>query len=222
MTDDRLRFDGVENYLTLQLEDDAPLIQFATPLVQDGSIPVGDFTDTQYLTLSILDANYRLREIVYLTGYRAGETSGSIQRGQEGTIAQTHPVGSKIVHAPTVEDFLRVQDHDADPHAHEAEITSICNGLISSAIATHNMESSNPHPYFVKKSDAVFTGPVTFTDTSVVSVYGILRIEEGATLIVDGDIQVNGRIFINGRQLIISNTQPASPATNVVWIQTFG
>lgn len=228
---ERLRYDGVEAYLALQLDRDATTVELNQPLTHDGGEPVGDISesvDDTYLSLSILDGNYKLLEIVHIIEYTEGSTTLTVDRGMEGTTRVTHPANAKVVHAATVDDFLLVQDHDIDPNAHGDVIRTIAQGIVDTAIEDHvgDVDADpppNPHPYYAPTKDAVFEGDVTFNSNVTVTVEGILHIVEGAQLIVEGDliIQNTGRFFINGKEIIVSNTEPATNP-DTVWIQTFG
>lgn len=216
----RLRYDGVEAYLALALSDSATTIQFKAALSQDGGAPVGDFQADEYMALSILDANYRLREIVYLTGYREGAVTGTIERGAEGTLGRSHLADAKVVHAATVMDYVLVQEHDGDQNAHP-EILDAANAYTDGKISEH-VNAADPHSIYAKKAGDTFTGDVTFAGAKVVRVDGTLRVPAGATLVVEGDLQITGRLFLNGREIVASNTRPTTPSTNMIHIQTFG
>jgi hypothetical protein len=217
----RLRMDGVETYLDLALDDAVTTIQFKAALTQDGGAPVGDFQADEYMALTILDANYRLREVVYLTDYREGAVTGTIERGAEGTIGRSHEVDSKIVHAATAMDYILVQEHDGDQSAHP-EILSAANSYTDGKMADH-LADPDPHSVYAKKAGDTFTGDVTFSGTDkVVRVDGTLRIPAGATLSVEGDLRITGRFFLNGREVIASNAFPTNPTANTIYIQTFG
>lgn len=224
----RLRYDGVETYLDLQLDRDATTMQFSSALLHDGGQPVLDIANTsseEYLALSILDGNYRLLEIVHVLEYTSGSLVAVVDRGMEGTTKTTHPSGAKVVHAPTVDDFLMVQDHDSSDTAHLDLITSVASGLVDAALEAHvNDPPQDPHPYYVLEDGAVFTGDVTFDNSTTVTVEGVMNIVEGAQLVIHGDliIEGTGRIFINGHELIISKTEPSPMRPDIVWIQTFG
>lgn len=224
----RLRYDGVETYLDIQLESDVNTIQLTEPLRHDGGIPIDTLQTDEFLALSILDSNYRLREIVHLTAYTAGDTFGTIERAMEGTINVTHPAGAKVVHASTVEDFLLIQDHDKDLNAHRPVIEAIAQGLIDTALNNHvgdtdpSLSVDDPHPYYVRKSGAYFIGPVTFSEDNTVTVQGSLNVPAGAVVNVEGDLNVTGKFTVNGRQLWISNTPPPTLSPDIVWIQTYG
>jgi len=216
----RLRFDGIETYLALQLEghDGATTITFAGPLLHDGGQSIPDFAygDPQYLTLSILTSNYVLSEIVYLVAYDSASSSGTITRGEEGTLIAMHSFGDKVVHAPTVVDYEMnaeaLQAHIDDPQAH----ISVIQGVVDNGIAAHEAKD-DPHPQYLKKASE--TG-----DTIIIEAGQTLWIKYGATLLVEGDIVIRdtGRLFINGHQIIVSNDAPVEPIADVVWIQTFG
>ena len=218
---DRLRLDGVENYLASQLDSGVTLINFTKRLEHDGGVGVPTLTADQYLPMSILDENYVLKEIVWLTSYTADTTSGIIMRGQEGTGDLQHAKGVKVVHAPTAEDFLSVLAHDQNPDAHKDLIIQIATDIAQQIMAAH-LAAANPHPQYMLKDGGTFTGDVTINNLTVT---GTLTIPEGASLDIYGTLRImapTGKIFIHGKQLIISNTEPTSPPSNTVWIQTFG
>jgi hypothetical protein len=218
----RVRYDGLETYLDLQLTPGVTTVQFTTVLTADGGAPIATLQADEYLALSILDANYRLSEIVYLTSYTSGALTGTIERGAEGTTAdKTHVAGSKVVHAATVVDYVLVQDHDESVGAHP-EILEQANAYTDGVMADH-VNAPDPHPIYAKKAGDTFTGDVVFSGADkIVTVEGTLRIPAGATLEVLGDLKVTGRFFLNGKEIIVSNTPPSSPAANTVHIQTFG
>lgn len=213
----RKRHDGIEVYLGLQLEKGSTTVQFTGPLLADGGRPIQSLAPDEYMVLAILNANYVLKEIVHLTSYETGEVTGTITRGQEGTLDVTHSKGVKVVHSPTANDFDAFDQHIGDTHAHESVIRAIADAEAKEEVAIHEADP-DPHPQYLTESELVIAEGDTF------NVHGILHIHEGATLLVEGDIviQGTGRIFINGKQLIISNTAPTAPLANVVWIQTFG
>lgn len=215
----RLRYDGVETRLGAELLTGATTIQFTTALTSDGGIEIPSFIGDEYLPLSILDATYRLAEIVYLTAYSQGALTGTIERGAEGTADKTHLVDNKVVHSATVVDYVLVQDHDVSSGAHP-EILAAAKAYTDAEITEHNQPDVGSHPEFAKKAGETFTGDVVF-DTNV-NVKGTLTIEAGASAVIDGDLVINGRFFLNGREVIASNTPPSSPSANTIYIQTFG
>jgi hypothetical protein len=221
-TAQRLRYDGVETYLATQLDPGVTTISFTTPLKADGGALIDTLVGTQYLPLTLLDVNYRLLEIVYLTAYVSGDTVGTIERGAEGTSDVTHSAGNKIVHAATVMDYLLVQDHDTDSSAHP-EILAAAVAYTDGEITDHEQPEVDSHPAYVKKAGDTITGDLTLAGTGTThTVEGTLRIAAGATLSVEGDLRVTGRFFLNGREVIASNTPPSSPSANTIYIQTFG
>lgn len=223
----RLRYDGVETYLATQLEPGVTTIEFTTALVSDGGAPIDTLIGDEYLALSILDANYRLEEIVHLVAYDSGAVTGTIERAQEGTSDLTHPADNKVVHATTVMDFVLVQEHDIDPLAHP-DILDAAKAYTDSEIIEHNEELNDPHPYFVKKTGDTLAGDFTLTatdsngDSNVFTVEGSLQISADAELVVEGDLIVNGRFFLNGIQISAGDARPTAPQANRVHIQTYG
>lgn len=223
----RLRYDGVETYLNAELTPGVTTISFKTALTADGGAPIADIVpnaspneaSSEYLALSLLDANYRLAEIVYLTSYTSGGLTGTVERGAEGTLPnKTHPVNNKVVHAATVVDYVLVQDHDTATNAHP-EILSQANAYTDGKLADH-INAADPHSQYAKKAGDTFTGDVTFNTN--VTLKGITTIPAGGQLIVDGELRINGKFYLNGREMLASNTPPPSPSANTIYIQTFG
>ena len=223
----RLRYDGVETYLATQLNQGVTTIEFSEPLKQDGD---NAFIDTlvgdEYLALTILDANYRLREIVHLIAYDAGAVTGTIERAQEGTSDVTHPVDSKVVHSATVMDFMLVQDHDSDPNAHDALLTE-AKAYTDTEIAGHDA-AEDSHALLVRRTGDSLDGDFVLSavdgdgDPNIFTIEGTLQIGADAELVVEGDLVVNGRLFLNGREVRADNNPPPAPTPNVIWIQTYG
>jgi hypothetical protein len=215
----RLRYDGVETYLANQLDAGVTTIEFTTFLSTDGGTPIDTLVGDEYLALSILDANYRLAEIVYLTAYDAGAVVGTIERAAEGTADRTHPVDNKVVHATTVMDYVLVQDHDIDPTAHP-EILTAAMAYTDSERVEHEDPVNDTHPEFAKKAGDTFTGPVIFDGE--VTFNNDVTVSAGSVLTVEGDLSITGRLFLNGYEITASNGRPASPSANQIHFQTFG
>jgi hypothetical protein len=218
----RLRYDGVETYLATQLDAGVTTIEFTTPLTTDGNFPIDTLTGDEYLSLSILDANYRLQEIVHLVAYDSNAVTGTIERAQEGTTDLTHPVDNKVVHATTVLDFTLVQDHDDDANAHP-EILAAAIGYTDQEIAEHEQEVNDRHPYYVKKTGDTLDGDFTVDgESNTMTVVGNLVVGSAGTLTIDGDLVINGRLFLNGFEVSAGNTRPTDPGANHIHFQTFG
>ena len=218
----RMRYDGVETYLDLQLNPGVTTIQFKTQLSADGGAPIATLQANEYLALSLLDANYRLSEIVYLTSYSSGALTGTIERGAEGTTSdKTHPVNNKVVHAATVVDYTLVQDHNNNPTAHP-QILQQANAYTDGKMADH-VNALDPHTQYAKKAGDTFTGDVIFGGTAKkVTINGNLDIPVGASLTVEGELRITGKFYLNGREVVASNTVPSAPSQNMIYIQTFG
>lgn len=71
-----------------------------------GSAPSGVPTidSTKHLPI-IIEPDTPSEEIVYLTTYTAGNATGTVLRGQEGTTAVQHLATAKWIHGPTKRDF---------------------------------------------------------------------------------------------------------------------
>jgi hypothetical protein len=218
----RMRYDGLETYLNAQLNPGVTSIAFKTQLSADGGAPIATLQANEYIALSILDANYRLAEIVYLTAYSSGSLSGTIERGAEGTLSdKTHPQNNKVIHAATVVDYILVQDHASSLTAH-SNLVSQANAYTDGKMADH-VNALDPHSQYAKKAGDTFTGDVIFGGTAkTVTVNGVLDIPVGASLTVEGELRITGKLFLNGREIVASNTPPSAPSANTIYIQTFG
>jgi hypothetical protein len=97
----RLRFNGVETTLGDALTDSATAVTFASKLSGlAGDVPT--IAAPSYIALRVGD------EIVHLTAYTTGATTGTIARGREGTTAAAHSSGVAVRHVPTAADFPSV------------------------------------------------------------------------------------------------------------------
>lgn len=93
----RLRYNLLYGTLGAALTNADTAITFAAALKEGG--PSGTNIATlgvdEYLPLTIDD------EVVYLTAYTSGATTGTITRGNEGTVAAAHANGANFVSAPS-------------------------------------------------------------------------------------------------------------------------
>ena len=80
----------------------ATVINFVAALTANGTA-VPTLTGSDYIALT-LDPGTANEEIVYLTAYTSGATTGTVTRAQEGTTGKTHPSGAWAV-TPTVTDW---------------------------------------------------------------------------------------------------------------------
>lgn len=101
----RLRYNGLVAALGGSgLTSSATSITFAAALTYDGGTSVPTIS-SDTLPLTILDSDGVPSEIVYLTAYTSGGTTGTITRGQESTSGVSHSAGAVIVNAPTTHDW---------------------------------------------------------------------------------------------------------------------
>lgn len=101
----RLRYNGLTTELGSSLSSGATSVSFASPLTHSGGVSVPTVSGSDYVPLSLLDGDGRVAEIVYLTAYTSGATSGTVTRGREGTTGVAHASGAVVLNAPTVGDF---------------------------------------------------------------------------------------------------------------------
>ena len=106
----RLRYNGLSAALGGSLTNSATAITFAAALTHSNGTNVPTITGTDYIPLEILDSSGHLSEVVYLTAYTAGATSGTISRGKEGTTGVSHASGDKVVCAVLVADVNTIRD----------------------------------------------------------------------------------------------------------------
>lgn len=117
----RKRYDGLKVQLGGSgLSSSDTTITFAAPLTYLGSsaVAVPTLGANDHLPLSLLDADGLCTEIVWLTAYTVGATTGTIARGKETTTGVAHSVGALAVCAGTACDMARAGyrfDNPDDP-----------------------------------------------------------------------------------------------------------
>lgn len=101
----RLRYNGLTAALGADLTAAATAVTFSAALAYAGGVAVPTISGSDYIPLAILDASGRVSEIVRLTAYTSGATTGTISRGHEGTTAVAHLTNDSLVNAATTRDF---------------------------------------------------------------------------------------------------------------------
>jgi hypothetical protein len=104
----RLRYNGllcgtVPPTFAADISPSGTTITFPLPLKYQGTTAVPTIADPDYLPL-VINPDTAAMEIVWLTAYTAGATSGTVLRAQEGTTGVAHSAGAPIAHGPTVAD----------------------------------------------------------------------------------------------------------------------
>jgi hypothetical protein len=102
----RLRYNGLKTTLGGALTAVDTTVTFAAALTHSAGTAVPTIVAPDYVPLTLTDAA-GLREVVHLTSYTTGATTGTILRAQEATTAQTHESGATVLHSATVEDFVK-------------------------------------------------------------------------------------------------------------------
>lgn len=102
----RLRYNGLRTTLGASLTNSATSVTFAAALTHSNGTAVPTLAGSDYIPLVILDSSGHLSEIVWLTAYTSGATTGTIARGKEGTSGVTHAAGDVIGCAPTASDAV--------------------------------------------------------------------------------------------------------------------
>lgn len=100
----RLRYNGLTTTLGASLTSSATSVTFGAALTHSGGTAVPTITGSDYIPLTILTSAGAVSEIVYLTAYTSGATTGTITRGQESTSGVAHSSGDKVIHSTTVQD----------------------------------------------------------------------------------------------------------------------
>ena len=102
----RLRYNGLSATLGADLTSSGTTITFTAALSSAaGAVPT--IAGSDYIPLTILTSTGGVSEIVYLTAYTSGATTGTIARGKEGTTGVAHTTGDGVVNAGTVNDSNR-------------------------------------------------------------------------------------------------------------------
>lgn len=121
----RLRYNGLTAELGASLTNSATAATFAAALTHSGGTAVPTISGGNYIPLTILDSAGKVSEIVRLTAYTAGATTGTIARGQESTTGVSHASGDKVVHSATVFDATPTFDDLSD-----VDTTGVGNGYV--------------------------------------------------------------------------------------------
>lgn len=133
MTNARLRYNGLRATLGASLTNSGTTITFAAALTHSGGTAVPTLAGGDYIPLSILDSAGVLSEVVYLTAYTSGATTGTITRGKESTTGVAHTSGDRVVHGPTSLDITprnaRAKRSSGDVSINSATFTNVDTGL---------------------------------------------------------------------------------------------
>lgn len=100
----RLRFNNLANSLGGALSSGATAVTFATPLTYNNGQAVPTLTGSDYIPLSV-DLSTSSFEVLWLTAYSTGATTGTIARGQDGTTGIAHNSGATLADAPNTADY---------------------------------------------------------------------------------------------------------------------
>ena len=135
----RLRYNGVATAasplsLGAALTSGGTTITFNAALKYGGGTAVPTIAGSDYIPLTIIDPlTLAASEVVYLTAYTAGATTGTITRGQEGTSGVAHASGDRVVMGAVVEDVEGIQSNPISGHS---GIPNVFYATISSATLT--------------------------------------------------------------------------------------
>jgi hypothetical protein len=152
-------------------------ITFSAALTYQNGTAVPTITGSDFIPLSILDASGNLSEVVYLTAYTAGATTGTITRGQEGTTGVAHSSGDKVVHAPTVFDVGR--DRRWTVGTGETSIDEFNDSTLDAAWVRVDSGTNSGSVAWLEDGD-VLTAKHTSTSDGTAVIHALLRPLSGA------------------------------------------
>jgi hypothetical protein len=99
----RLRYNGLSGTLGASLTNVATSVTLTSKLTYVGG-DVPTISGSDYIPLSILDANGKCAEVVHVTAYTTAATSATIARGKEGSSGVAHDSGRTFVNGGLVDD----------------------------------------------------------------------------------------------------------------------
>lgn len=133
----RLRYDNCLGTLGASLTNSGTTITFASPLTYDRGTALPTITGSDYVVLilepAVSSSPSASFEIVYLTAYTSGATTGTIARGQEGTSGIAHASGALWICGASSADFLQVPSAVTDSRSGGAipfNSTGVTNGQV--------------------------------------------------------------------------------------------
>src|SRR5688572_20421872 len=100
----RLRYPGLRCVLSGAHDDTTTTFTFTSQLTHSGGTAVPTLAADEYLVL-VFEPDSADTEIVYLTAYTSGATTGTVVRGCEGTVGTAHADTDVGYHSPTHRDF---------------------------------------------------------------------------------------------------------------------
>jgi hypothetical protein len=149
--------------LGASLTSSATSITFNAALTHDNGTAVPTIASPDYLPLTILDGSGLVSEVVHLTAYTAGGTTGTIVRGRAGTSGVAHSSGDKIVHA--LLSFDAPHDLLSVPQAGIQSIDEFNDETIDSAWAQIDASGAASKISWIEAGDAL-SASLTGTDAS--------------------------------------------------------
>lgn len=102
----RLHYNNLIASLGGSLTNAGTTITFGAALTYNNGVNVPTIANGDILPL-VIDPRLATFEVVYLTAYTSGATTGTISRGQDGTTASAHSVSAAVLNAPVTVEELR-------------------------------------------------------------------------------------------------------------------
>jgi hypothetical protein len=90
--------------LAAAISPTATTVTFPAALTYGGGQSVPTIADPDYIPF-VVDPDKSTEEVVWLTAYTSGATTGTVVRGKEDTVAVAHGVGAKALHGPSANDL---------------------------------------------------------------------------------------------------------------------
>lgn len=202
----RLRYNGLTTTLAAALAAGDTSVTFADVLTHSGGVGVPTIGSGDYIPLSLLNATGRLAEIVYLTGYAAGASTGTITRAQELTSAVAHVTGARVTHGPNVTDLVGLESGRVSG-------TGSPEGVVTAPVGTEYVDraATNGAVKWVKATGTGNTGwQVLYGDTGVRDITDALP----PGLFASGNFRVrriNAQVFWLFNDLVVASSLPAAP-----------
>lgn len=199
----RLRYNGlctgaagalVPLELGASLTSGGTTITFNAALTHSNGTAVPTISGGDYLPLTILDASGNVVEIVYLTAYTSGATTGTITRGREGTTGVAHASGVKVVNAATSID--EAQTIGASAYLSSAQNVNTGSGLMI-PLQTETQDTSGFH-------DTVTNNTRMTIPTGGDGIY-----------IVSGQVTITAGVTGNKQAIICKNGATSGPTSAV-------
>jgi hypothetical protein len=164
-------YNGLHAVLAAGLSSSATAVSFVASLKHSGGTAVPTLAGGDYIPLVLLDPTTgNLREVVHLTAYTSGATTGTIVRAQEGTAGVSHASGADVICSVLLADLTALVSSAATTTT--AGIVELATDVEANdgtdatrAVTPHGLAYTLAHLAFVEASTSR-TGVVELADDS--------------------------------------------------------